>query len=149
MVLIRQKKQEQNTQTCRVTKQVSRTSCDKDTIESGEKEEKVIYSLRVLFTVVFFSVGVESLLDCSAQAAAVSNYHHPYMRETDFSTIINMRTFYFFLRGVHIYFRPFQTSPLLRGLLIRNYANDPKTERNRVRQCGRCYTCLCAVPSSS
>lgn len=26
--------------THKVTKQVSRTSCDKDTIESGEKEEK-------------------------------------------------------------------------------------------------------------
>lgn len=125
-----------------VTEQVSRTSCDKDTIESVEKEEKQDFQIQSQFTVDFFVC--EPQLDWSAQTAAVSNYHFTHFPWRDrSSSLTNTNTWEHFISLSISIFVPFPNlSPLLINLLIRNYANDPKTERKSVSQCG-CYSvCL-------
>lgn len=137
----------------RVTKQVSRTSCDKDTIESAEKEE--MWRFRVRFTVDLSSSNVS--LSCSDQhrqlrcqiitllskwrSKNTSLYHSWTPKHGNIFSLLQPSLPF----GLHIYFCPFPNHLLLTSLLIRYYANDPKTVRKCVCQCG-CYSvCMCTV----
>ena len=125
-----------------VTEQVSRMSCDKDTIESGEREEKEdhVHSWLV-------SVQCEAQLispgswGCQTITSNSFLWERNRGRETQISPHRkHLGTLSLFLSllshastSISV---PFQSSsPSLIKLLIRNYAIDPKTERERAQVC--------------
>ncbi len=73
---------------------------------------------------------------------------HTFLRETQINLHLHTwNTFSLFSLRLPFLFSALSNLSLLINLLIRNYANDPKTERKRVRQ-WRCW-CVCTVTSLS
>lgn len=135
MVLMEAKKKNTHTKTG-VTEQVSRTSWDKDTIESVEREENEEVEIQShVHSCLLYVRASAGPISTDSWGVKLSPHTLSFREAHRSSSLIHGNTFSLSLpshpSSISISVL-FQTSPLRINLLIRNYANDPK---KREKQC--------------